>query len=124
MAEIFGLDIATLVWDAIQSAGGLTEGILRHQPIAEAAEDSAGYDLPEKTLHTFHGLLEDRTIQLDGSGPPVGIPRLTIIGNSIDPPVVPATQDEVEIDGRTCTLVHLVSRDPASAVYQFHVTYP
>ena len=121
MAELFGIDIAQLIWDQVQVAGGLHDGTLTHQEPPTSGPD--GFTRPLPTTHTFQGILEDRTSLIDGTFVPVGIPVLGILGASVAPLVIPSTGDTAFINEQTCTLGKLISKDPADAYYEFSVTY-
>ena len=44
---------------------------------------------------------------------------VTILGKSVQPFAVPEVNDIATIDGASFTLLELLSRDPAEAVYEF-----
>ena len=124
MTELFGIDIAQIVWDSLRSAGGLVRGTLVHTRRVE--QDDGGY-MRVVSEHEFEGVLDDRVFLIDGTAAPVGQPVLTIVAKSLTPPVVPVANDTVRgFDGHTSSMIlaSLLARDPAGATYQFRVTYP
>ena len=107
MAELFGIDIASLVADALDQAGNLQPGTLIKQE--------------DETEHSFQGFVELRTIRRADTLIVEPVPIMSIIGASISPAVVPDVNDRAEIADITYDLVRLRGRDPASAVYEFEV---
>ena len=122
MPDLFGLDIAQIVADAIESAGGLQQGTLIKSVPGVDDPDDLTAPVPEaKTTHTFQGFLEDREVLRNDTLIPEAIPVMTIIGASVNPLVVPRVNDTVTLAGIDFLLHRLISRDPASAVFQFEV---
>lgn len=122
MADIFGLDVASLVNDALQGAGGLHEGVLT-KTIAGARDPSnptAGR-AQTTTTYMFSGFVEAREVRLDGALVTQARSVMTIIGASVTPTAVPEVNDHATLGSITYELTQLISRDPASAVYEFVV---
>lgn len=118
MTILFGLDIATILNDSITAAGGLLSGTLtRSTPGTRTPGDLSGGTNPTTTDHTFNGIVERRATRRAGELTEVVRPVVTILGASIT--IAPDVNDVVVIDGETLNLVELMSRDPASAVYEF-----
>ena len=111
MSRLFGIDIAQVVSDALESAGNLTPGVL----IKFAADPN------NSTRHNFQGFVETRSIRRQDTLVVEPAPILTIIGASISPAVVPSVNDQAELASMTWEIVRLIRRDPASAVYEFEV---
>lgn len=120
MANLFGLDIAKLIADNIAIAGGVRPGVLTVNAAGTRTSGSvtAG-NAPTTTTHQFQGFVETKARRREGTQVPSGMAVVTILGATITPAVVPGVNNEVEIDGDTYTLLELLSRDPASAVYEF-----
>lgn len=121
MADLFGLDIAGIVNDAITQAGGVRPGTLtKTTPGTRTAGNLTGGTNPTTTTHTFQGFVEEKEVRRDNQ---VGASSfgmtLSILGASVSPEAVPEVNDTAEIDGKTYILVELVSRDPAEALYEF-----
>lgn len=120
MAELFGIDIAQVVADSIADAGNLRPGTLtKIVPGTRTPGDLTGGTNPTETSHTFQGFVETKTKRRDGTLVSDPMSVVTILGATINPATVPAPTDTVLIDGTTWTLFELISRDPASAVYEF-----
>ena len=122
MAELFGLDIQSIVAEAIQAGGGLTASTLTkstgggrdpNQPTVLLA--------PSITTHTLEAVVEARQVRLQGTAVAETKLVMTMITGTISPPAVPAVNDRVELAGIIYTLVTLLERDPAEATYQFEV---
>ena len=106
MAELFGIDIAELVAEAIDGAGGLQPGTL-----------IKGGGM----RHAFQGFFQLQQIRETETLVVATIPVLTIIGNSLPAGIVPEVNDGAEHADIRYDLVRLISRDPAAAVYEFEV---
>ena len=97
MSDLFGLDIAQIVADAIESAGNVQAGLLTKSVSGVDDPDDLTAPVPEsETFHAFQGFLQDREVLRNDTLIPEAIPVLTIIGASVDPPVVPKVNDTVE----------------------------
>ena len=122
MPDLFGLDIAQIVADAIESAGNLQAGtLIKSVPGVDDPNDLTA-PVPEATTsHTFQGFLSDREALRQDTLIPEAIPVMTIIGASVNPSAVPRINDTVTLAGIDFLLHRLISRDPASAVYEFEV---
>ena len=124
MADLFGLDIATIVSDAISGAGGLVDGTL----FKTRSGGGPDPDNPSRTLpssedrHTFTGIVEAKALRHPDTGVVDYRSTMLIVGGSISPPTAPAVNDRVELAGITYQLTNLVSRDPAGAAFEFEVT--
>lgn len=110
MAELFGIDIAAEVADALDAAGGLRSGVLR----------------PGNGDHAFQGFTETRSLRtgderIEETLVHRGTPLLNIVGGSLPDGVAPAVNDTAELDGVTYTLLELLGLDPAKALYTFRV---
>ena len=105
MADLFGIDIAGLVADAITGAGGLNAGML----------------LRGTDTYTFQGFVAVKEVRVPDTLVAEARPVLTIIGGTLTPAVEPAVNDQATIGSITYDLVRLLRRDPASAVYEFEV---
>lgn len=121
MANLFGLDIAGIVNNAISSAGGVRPGILtKTTPGTRTPGDLIGGTNPTMTTHSFQGFVEQKSERRAGQvGASLGGQTVSILGASVSPAAVPAVNDSVTIDSVTYNLVELVSRDPAEALYEF-----
>ncbi len=118
MTELFGIDIAQTIADAF--SGQLVEGALEKKtPGTRTSGSLTGGTNPATTAHTFDGFVEAKEVRRQGEVGTESMVVVTIIGNSVNPLVIPEVNDEVTIEGLTYTLVELLSRDPASAVYEF-----
>ena len=120
MAELFGIDIAQVVADSIEGAGNLRPGTLvTTTPGTRTPGDLTGGTNPTATSHTFQGFAEERAVRRSGALVAENMSVITVIGASVSPAVVPGVNDSVTIDGETYMLKELLTRDPASAVFEF-----
>ncbi len=122
MPELFGLDIARLVADSIESAGNLRPGTLaKSEPGQEDPNDPTAPVSSITTAHSFQGFIEAKAVRREDTLIAEAVPVMTILGASVNPVAEPAVNDKATIDGITYELVRLITRDPASAVYEFEV---
>jgi hypothetical protein len=120
MANLFGLDIAGIVNDALSGAGGLRPGTLATtSPGTRTGGSLTGGTNPTTTSHSFQGFVETKEVRRKGQVGADLMAVVTIIGASVTPSVVPEVNDVATIDGTSYTLVELLKRDPAEAVYEF-----
>lgn len=117
MPELFGLDIAGLINDSIQAAGELRPlTLIKVEPgTRDPARPTAGTN-PTTATHGGSGFEEDLQSRRPESVLPDTSTILNILGASLPSGVVPQTNDRVEIDGATYTLL-AVESDPARALY-------
>ena len=120
MPDLFGLDIAQLVADAIAAAGNLRPGTLTKTDISPDPNDPDTL-VTTTTNYAFQGFIEARAILRAETLISETVPVLTIIGASVASSAVPESNDQATLDGITYELGDLVSRDPAAAVYTFRV---
>ncbi len=115
--DLFGIDIAGIVNDSIESAGGVLDATLFSvTPQAPPSGNSITPSTP--TQHACKGFIDDyKDSQIDGTIIRKGDRKVTLLGASIKPPVAPKTNDQVTIEGDTYD-VQEVTRDPAGATYE------
>lgn len=120
MPDLFGIDIAGIVADSIASAGGVVAGTLTKITAGTRTPGSltAGTN-PTSTVHTFQGFIAKKTTRADVTLVSETMSVATILGASISPAVVPEVGDTILLEGVSWSLVQLLSRDPAEAVYEF-----
>lgn len=120
MADLFGIDIAGTLNDAMEEAGGLLDGTLtRTTPGTRTGGSLTAGTNPTTTTHTFKGFVETKEKRRPDQVGSRGTAVVTILGASLSPATTPRVNDTATIDGSTYTLLELLSRDPASAVYEF-----
>ena len=120
MANIFGVDIAKVVAESIAGAGNLRPGTLtKVTKGTRTAGDLLDGTNPTTTEHTCQCVVETKTKRRKGTLVEEPMSVATIIGASITPTTEPSPTDTLLVDGVTWTLYELISRDPASAVYEF-----
>lgn len=123
MVDVFGLNIAQIVNDAITAAGGLVDGTLTKQAIGQRDPDNLTAGPAVTTAsHAFKGFAETRMSPrlAAGSDVPQSDAVISILGASVAPPAVPEANDEVTIENTTYLLLSLRERDPAAALYVFN----
>lgn len=117
MPNLFGLDIAGIVDNALQSAGGLRVGTLtRGTQTTRNSTNLTGGTRPSTQAFSFRGFAEKRNeVRQGGTLVRSGGLFVSILGASIE--VEPQSGDVISIDGNTFTVVALESVDPANALY-------
>lgn len=120
MLSLFGLDIAKIVNDAIKSGGGVRFGTLIHFTVGTRSPDNlSGGTNPITTTHIISGFVEQKEIKRSGQVGATVESVVSILGDSINPQVIPRVNDVVEMDGERYNLIELLARDPAAALYEF-----
>lgn len=122
MPELFGIDIAALVNDAISGAGGLQAGtLIRQAPADRSIDDLTSAPTTREVTFDFQGFVATQSIRREDTLIVETVAVLTIIGRSIQPLTTPLVNDRAEINEITYELTRLIRSDPASAVYEFEV---
>lgn len=123
MANLFGLDIAGIVNDAITTAGGVLDGTLtKVTPGTRTPGTITGGTNPGTANHAFKGFLSNSTrIRRDNTLVEVSGEFLSILGASLPSGVVPEPTDIANIESTNYRLIELMDRDPAAALYTFRV---
>jgi len=120
MAKLFGIDIAKEVNRGIASAGGVLPGVLTVSTSGTRTPgDLTGGTNPSSVTKAFRGFVETEGDRRPGSTVAGSMAVVTILGASVQDGVVPEVNMEVNIEGTDYSLVELLSRDPAQAVYRF-----
>ena len=124
MTELFGINIAALVDQSIQSAGGLKTGtLIRATPGTRTAGNLTGGNNPTSTSYTVRGFVENKTERRRaGDLATVGGEQISILGNSLPGDVEPRANDQVIFEGLTYTVTAITERDPARALFVLAVT--
>ena len=119
MPNLFGIDIATEVNNAITAAGGLRPGVLSRVNPAPAVDPNNPNKVVKgnTTIHNFQGFVEGRTVTEPGTLIKVPIQVVSILGASIN--TEPQAGDNVVIDNVKYCLTDLLKVDPAQALYEF-----
>lgn len=120
MPELFGVDIAGIVGDAM--AGQLFPVTITRNEQGERDPNNLTGGRPQEpaTVVGIEGFWEDFTGQ-----PPPGVVvelndrKAVLIGDTIPPGGEPLRNDAIEIEGQTLYMVKPISRDPASAVFVY-----
>lgn len=121
MPNLFGLNIAKIIDDAIVGAGGVLTGTFhkRADGTRTPGELTSGVN-PTFTDYPCRGFIELKTNRRqDGTLIEDEGERITLLGNSF--PVVPEQGDEVTMEGTRWTIVKVYKRDPAAATYELLV---
>lgn len=111
------MDIAGIIADEIEKAGGVVPSVLRKMTpgTRDPANPTSGTN-PTYADHDCQAFMDT----LDSISPESIVENasavVNVIGASIDGGVVPTTSDQVVIESLTFTILQ-VSRDPAAALY-------
>lgn len=123
MPDLFGLDIAGMVADGIAGAGGLVPGTITTQVLA--ARDPLKPTVERgrtPVTSTFDGFVERLTsTRRSGSSVFEAGEYVSILGATLEPAMVPAPGDVIQIEDHTYTVEALADRDPAAALYVLKV---
>jgi hypothetical protein len=116
--DLFGLDIAGIVADSIDQAGGLLDVLLtKKTPGVRDVNDPTAGTSPIPAPYACQGVISDYNTRLiDGTLVKTGDRRILILGATLDAGIVPAPGDQVTIESQTFDVVR-VARDPAAASY-------
>ncbi|AKQ75848.1 hypothetical protein FDH82_gp58 [Roseobacter phage RDJL Phi 2] len=116
--KLFGVDIAKIVNTSIKNAGGVLDGTLTKATAGTRTPGSlTGGTNPTDATYAFKGFTETAGERRPGSTTASSISTVSILGDSCA--AEPEVNDEVTIDGTDWTLLELVERDPAKALYVF-----
>lgn len=121
MANIlFGLNIAQLVLDGVNAAGGLLTGTLtKRTATARTPGDLTSGLNPTSAGHSFQGFIENRTESTRaGSLVSEGGQFVSILGASLPSGIIPEQGDLITIEGTTFEVLSITERDPAAALYE------
>ena len=122
MPQVFGLDIASIVSEAVQAAGGLSAAtLIKTGDSTRNAADPGTRIAPSISRHQLEAVIETKSRRDRDTAVAETMLVLTIIAGSIVPVAVPAVNDRVELEGSIYTLTRLIALDPAGATYQFEV---
>jgi hypothetical protein len=122
MPDLFGLDLAGIVADAIDQAGGLLDATLtKKTPGTRNPSDLTAGTNPTSTSYSCKGVVSDYSTRLiDGTLVATGDRRVLILGATLPSGIVPSTGDQVAIESLAYDVVR-VTRDPAAASYELQV---
>ena len=116
--KLFGVDLAKIVNKEIAGAGGVLSGTLTKATAgARTPGNLTGGTNPTDATYAFKGFVETAGKRRPGSTSASSTSTVSILGDSIT--VVPEVNDEANIDGIDWTLLELMKRDPAKALYVF-----
>lgn len=116
--KLFGVDIAKIVNQEIAGAGGVLSGTLTRETKGTRTPGSlTGGTNPTPATYAFKGFVETAGERRPGSSSASSISTVSILGDSCS--VEPKVNDTATIEGEDWTLLELVERDPAKALYVF-----
>lgn len=117
MPDLFGLDIAGMVNDAIVGAGGLPAlTLIKVTPGTRTSGNLTGGTNPTEVPHAGNGFeaplssLRPDTVAAEATG------VVVILGASLPSGIEPKATDKVAFEGAASRIVR-VERDPAAATY-------
>ena len=121
MPKLFGLDIAKIVNASIAAAGNVRPGVLHHSgpPYIRDPDNLTAGLVPTESTHDVRGFAETSEVRRPDQVGTLVRSVLYILGESVNPKIVPVVNDKVVMDGTTYSLVELLELDPASALYKF-----
>jgi len=121
VADLFGLDLAGIVADAIGAAGGLRPAtLIRVYPGSRVPGALTGGTHPDPVSYTTEGMVQTSTTADPGTLTNRTTTTVTLLGRDLQlAGVEPLVGDRVTIDGLTYELTGPVSSDSSGAVYQF-----
>lgn len=126
MPDIFGLDLAGIIDDSIQSAGGtLSVSLVKVTPGTRTTGDlAAGTNAAEGSPLRGRGFFDDAQLKrMDSSLVQQGDRVVLVFGASI-PGRIPPEPDDILIvedeETETLTIISIIERDPAAATYICH----
>ena len=123
MPNLFGLDIAAIVNDAIQSAGGVVPAILVRSITTDNPTDILGPPTVVERRYSCSGFFENRADEYrDGTLVKRGGAFISILGASLPPGSEPKSGDQIEIDNRVYQLSGIPNLDPAGALFECAAT--
>lgn len=122
MADLFGIDIAGIVNDAIVGAGGLRQStLLKTVSGTRTAGALTSGNNPTQTVHACQAFHEASKERVDDSLAETRGEFVSILGASIDPAAEPSTGDVIVVDGVRYDIVDIPEVDPARALYRCRV---
>lgn len=118
MAKLFGVDIAKALNRAAGS-GLLALTVERTTHGDRTASDPTGGKAERSSSSTGRGFVEDYTDrEIDGKDVQRGDRKVSILGASLTPSIVPRPGDVITIEGESVAIVEGgVKTDPAKALY-------
>lgn len=116
MPDLFGLDIAGIVADAI--GPGVLDATLTKEVAGNRTEGSlTGGMNAVPTNYGCRGFVDDYSAsQIDGTLIRENDHKVTLLGGTLPSGVIPQQGDEILIEGTTYEVIK-VKRDPAAATY-------
>ena len=122
MPKLFGIDIAKIVNDEIQKAGGVLDAtLIKVTPGKRSASDPTGGVKPTNQPRRAKGFIADyNKRQIDGTIVQSGDRMVILLGASIQGNAIPEPADRIEIEDASYQVVR-VKRDPAAATYTCQV---
>ena len=118
MPTLFGLNIATIVNNAIQQAGGLLPlTLIKITVTPPPPNDPGGPGTPTTQTSPGNGFISDYDdTNIDGTLVKKGDREILILGASLPTGVIPDEDDRITIEGSTYNIIR-IRRDPAAATY-------
>lgn len=123
MPDLFGLDIAGIINEAIGDAGGVLSLVLiKTVQGARKANPTEGFDTTEIS-YPCNGFMDKKNARrVKGTLTKMDLNIVVILGASLQSGIVPEQGDKITIEGETLKIDTLPERDPAAATYNCRVT--
>lgn len=121
---LFGLDIARIVDESIQQAGGVLIGTLtKPTPGTRVPGNLTGGTNPSTQSYSFRGFTDNQTSRRqNGSLVRFQGETVSILGNSLPAGIEPEAGDTIVIEGNTYEALQVIERDPAAALFVIAVS--
>lgn len=119
MPDLFGLDIAGIIADSIESAGGVLSGkLIKVTRGTRTSGSLAAGTNPTKKPFGFKGFYDDsRALKLPESLIQRGDRVVVLLGATIQSGAIPEPNDKIILEGEETTIDRIIDRDPAAATY-------
>lgn len=121
MPNLFGADIAGEIYSAFK--GQLVAGTLTKRTAGVRTPGAlTGGTNPSNVVHTFEGFIDNiAEVSVAGTLATVTGEFVSILTKSISPAAIPQKGDIILIESIRYTIVEIVERDPAGALYKCRV---
>lgn len=115
---LFGVDISGIIAQTMGNGNVPRGTLIRAIPGTRDPADSTGGTRPTERRHPFDGFYEKLSFRFQGDSRVLASDsQVTIIGDSLPSGIVPLPGDQIELTGRTMSVIVMLEGDPAQATY-------